>query len=841
MLSMPRSARGDHPSGRSRRSAVAAVARSSERLSAILQPLARNGTLQKAGLCAHTSDFASEVAQTAALVAFAAELLPNAKERPVLHELSALSHSRTRVKAALYELTSLAQQAAAAPAALEPGVQPIDAFYEQLLDELDPSTRRACGVYFTPAPVVSFIVRAVHRLLQERLGLADGLADTTTWGELCARDARIRLPAGTSTDTPFVHVLDPACGTGAFLLAAIDCMHDALPGKRWDRFVRDHLLARLEGIDILAAPAVIARMAIASRLRETGFAPESLEVIRVRTADALAPETWRAPQRRVTVILGNPPFAGAAPAASPWMANLMLDYKRSVRTQERQLQRLSNQYVRFLRLADWLVHEAGVGAIGWITDRGWLDGLLFGDVRRSILGMAERVHVVDLGGGSARRPAEPSDANVFAIRQPVAIACGVLRPGIERAGDVRTARISGSRDEKLAWLASHGIDAAAFARVIRHRSGRDYERWASLLDIIGTGDRKRDRALWFGTGFKTRHDGFVVGMTPEHAVEQVQRLAHRKESDDALREELHLCTTVHFDLAAAREQAERPRKELLAMVRRVAWRPFDWRYIVWSRAFVCEPKERTMRHLLHEGNLALAVLRRDRTGLGCGAFVARGLVAKDLVSNVDDALVWPLYVDTGTGLQPNLQEKFLDALSKLGSFEARDVLGYLYAVLWSPHYRDTYRQARCADFPRIPMPRSAEMFQALAGIGLRLCTTHLLEQAEVPAEAHVRAGTVVQEVRFDRGSGRAFIGRDAWFSVPAAAWDYVVGAHAVCSAWLAARRGWRLSGQEVQQFVHVVAAAKAAGALVLEVDECIERHGGWNEAFGVGRGRVDPS
>jgi hypothetical protein len=340
-----------------------------------------------------------------------------------------------------------------------------------------------------------------------------------------------------------------------------------------------------------------------------------------------------------------------------------------------------------------------------------------------------------------------------------------------------------------------------------------------------------------------------MGMTEAHAVRQVRRLARRPEGDAELMAELHLCTTAHFDIQAARERASQPPKALRGLVRSVSWRPLDHRFAVWCREFICEPKERTMRHLLQEGNVALAVLRRDRSGGGVGSFVARGLVAKDFVSNLDDALICPLFIHSDAGWGPNLNPGFVQRVSKAtglafdpspwttssarrGRFSAMDLLGYIYAILWSPRYRSDNREALCSDFPRVPITHHRALLIKLAQIGSRLCRVHLLDRVE-PWEGAccLQPGTTVQHVHYDVEAERVYVRSRRWMHVPRAAWQLVVGTHPVLEGWLTARRGMRLEQEDIGHFLRAVQALVTTAELAAAVDGAIARHGGWSRAF----------
>src|SRR5207245_2771531 len=179
-----------------------------------------------------------------------------------------------------------------------PQEDPVIHFYELFLKEYDPKKRMQRGVFFTPRPVVSFIVRSVDEILRKEFGLADGLADTATWGEMAKRHPDLKIPKGAKAEDPSVQILDPACGTGTFLVEVIDVIHQTMKAKwhhvaavsdrryvasisdqrpgpdfefhdRWNEYVSEHLLPRLYGFELMMAPYAIAHMKIGLKLYET--------------------------------------------------------------------------------------------------------------------------------------------------------------------------------------------------------------------------------------------------------------------------------------------------------------------------------------------------------------------------------------------------------------------------------------------------------------------------------------------------------------------------------------------------------------------------------------------
>ena len=350
-----------------------------------------------------------------------------------------------------------------------PQEDPVIHFYEHFLAEYDKSQKVSRGVFYTPRPVVSYIVRSVDQLLRSEFGLKDGIADTTTWGEMAARRETVTIPEGTSPDQTFVQILDPATGTGTFLVEAIDLIHKTMVEKwrghgdlkingLWNDYVPKHLLPRLHGYELLMAPYAIAHLKIGLKLHETGYRFESNERAQVYLTNALEPPADTSQitmdflpalareaeavgrvkrTRRFTVVIGNPPYLGEAGRGGKWIASLMRGEELPSRGKtlsyfevdgtplgEKNPKWLNNLYVRFTRLSQHLIERSGAGVHGFITDHSYIDKPTFRGMRWALLSAFDRLTVLDLHGNTKKKEVAPDggrDENVFDIEQGVAV------------------------------------------------------------------------------------------------------------------------------------------------------------------------------------------------------------------------------------------------------------------------------------------------------------------------------------------------------------------------------------------------------------------------------------
>ncbi|HET6913181.1 MAG TPA: hypothetical protein VFH71_07555 [Rhodanobacteraceae bacterium] len=343
---------------------------------------------------------------------------------------------------------------------------PVVHFYETFLAAYDPKMREARGVYYTPEPVVNYIVRSVDALLKREFGLKEGLAHSgkVRWKSLKADTTHGKRKSSTNISEveSWVHrvqILDPATGTGTFLYAVIQKIRERFEGNAgaWPGYVAEHLLPRLFGFELLMAPYAVAHMKLGLELEQTGydfasderlgvFLTNSLEEAHEKTGlplftQWLADESQAASRVKrdvpVMVVLGNPPYSGHSANTGEWIASLLRgeDTLNHHRTEnyfecdgaplgERNPKWLNDDYVKFIRFAQWRIEQTGHGVLAFVTNHGYLDNPTFRGMRESLLHGFDAIYLYDLHGNSKKKEKAPDggkDENVFDIQQGVAI------------------------------------------------------------------------------------------------------------------------------------------------------------------------------------------------------------------------------------------------------------------------------------------------------------------------------------------------------------------------------------------------------------------------------------
>ena len=786
---------------------------------------------------------------------------------------------------------------------------PIMHFYETFLAAYDPNLREGRGVYYTPEPVISYIVRSVDQLLKERFGCADGLADNgmTEYEYL---DGSSQPITGKSHR---VLVLDPACGTGSFLYAVTDHIREYFKNSgnagMWSGYVTEHLLPRLFGFELLMAPYAMAHLKLGMQLAAQDLPSEQQatwayqfgtdERLGVYLTNSLEQaeeqtKTMFGPLRAITdeanaaaeikrdlpimVVIGNPPYSGHSANKGQWIASLIDSYKEGFPELRRPAQAkwLSDDYVKFIRFAQWRIDQSGSGVLGFVTNHSYLDNPTFRGMRRSLMATFDEIHLLDLHGNANKRERTPDggvDQNVFDIRQGVAIGLFVKHPNSGKGparvfhADLWGKREDDSGNGKYEWLASNSIettdwdelspDAPLYLFVPRNDELLDeYSAGWSIPEIFSPNGTP-------APGIVTTHDQFAISWDAQEAASKVEQLvATSSESEARLRWRLCSQSQWQYD----RAKAELANGIWRDQIKPILYRPFDVRTTVFNSNVAVHRRDRVMRHMLAGENIGLITCRQlSQAGTvwaHCG--VTTTVMESCAISNKTKEInyVFPLYVypteqEIASGLyavgdrEPNLTSGFTDDIAQRTglafipdgpgnlreTFGPEDVFRYIYAVFHSPAYRERYNQFLRVDFPRVPSPGSVGLFRELADLGSRLVETHLLRSEgvsatpvgfPVPGDNVVAAGYPKYAPGDVDDDGRVYINTSQYFAgVAPAVWEFRIGGYQPMDKWLKDRRRRALSTYpDVEHYGRMAAAIAQTIAQISEIDGVIENAGG---------------
>lgn len=720
---------------------------------------------------------------------------------------------------------------------------PMIHFYEDFLAAYDSGLRKDRGVWYTPLPVVKFIVRAVDFILEKSFGLPDGLA-TRDKVEIEVEEDSTYGKKSTKKVKKLVHkvqMLDPATGTGTFLAECVNRIYTKFAEHtgKWKSYVKDDLLPRLNGFEILMASYTMAHVKLDMVLANTGYThsgdgrfnifltnslEEQAESIGPLFAAALGEEANAAKFIKrdcpVMVVMGNPPYSGISKNNGKWIQELVEEYKREPGTKDKLKERknwLNDDYVKFIRLAESYVERNHEGVLAFINNHGFIDNPTFRGMRWHLLETFDEIYVLNLHGNSMKHEVSPDggkDENVFSITVGTSINIFV-KTGKKKKGElamVHYADVFGSKKAKYEYLEETLFDDVAFKKVspsspyyfFSPKNDRGKEEYLKGFGLTELMPNNRTAVLTMG-------DSFVVADTKQELVDRIEDLNANSYTEEQLKEKYGLGKNyAAFVLSGLPLNTEEK-------IVKYAYRPFDYRWVCFDSKTVWRQRMEVMKHLYRKENVAMTVCKQLATSEWNLVNVAEGVVDDCFVSNrtKERGYVFPLYLyeeNFGkTEKRPNFNVEVYDKIAAAVKCKPspEDVFDYIYAVLHTPEYRSKYKEFLKVDFPRIPYPKSAAVFDRLVAFGGELRNAHLLKdkhsQFEKVAAFAVEGENVVEGVRFDEG--RVYINGSQYFgNVSEDIFNIYIGGYQPAQKWLKDRKGRALTNDDCDHYQSIILA-----------------------------------
>jgi len=721
-------------------------------------------------------------------------------------------------------------------------------FYETFLAAYNPTKRRARGVWYTPEPIVNFIVRAVDEVLQTEFSLAGGLSDTSkitiNWdtGQTDKKSKPIKI----RKEVHRVQILDPATGTGTFLAEVIKQIAPKIKGVAegmWSSYIERELIPRLHGFEILMASYAMCHMKLDMILTELGYKPSSssprLSVYLTNSLEEGEPANQTLPFAQwlsnevkqantvkrdmpIMCVIGNPPYSVSSTNKGPWITQLTEPYKRDL--DETSVNALSDDYVKFLRLAEHFIEKNGNGIVGMVTNNSFLDGVVHRKMRLRFRETFDSIYVLNLHGDSNKKEKSPDgspDKNVFDIKQGVSVLIATKRGASSALAKVWSADVFGSREEKYNLLLQGRLSTVPFVQVpendVYHffankvfSDAGAYEAGFQITELFGEGR----------SGVKFRKDNLLI--TSNFTRGDAIAMVHDVQTLDvpSLLKKYKIKETPDWKVENQRQNFAGSADEDII---EVAYRPLDFRFTYYPLGRINriiprgDSRHGLMRHMIGGPNFALVVGRQNKSG------AVNHFLAVDKVSEMKtgestiQSYHFPLYLypseaDLDQGRRINFDPKLfkqIQALAddpKLGKPDELAVFDYIYGVLHCPAYRKAYAEFLKIDFPRIPWPVSAKEFWQLSDKGSNLRRLHLMDPAAIgntPFSFKGEGDAVVSKPRYE--GGKVWINETQYFdSVSQVSWDFFIGGYQPAQKWLKDRQGRALSFDDVKHYQSVL-------------------------------------
>lgn len=728
---------------------------------------------------------------------------------------------------------------------------PVIHFYEDFLKEYDSQQRIRLGAFYTPLPVVRFIVRSVDAILKKEFNLSQGLADTEKIEITKTVQGQKR-----KEQVHEVQILDPAVGTGTFLNEVIRFIHQSFEGQqgRWASYVDNDLLPRLHGFELMMAPYTIAHLKLGMTLREMGYnsfskrlgvyLTNSLEeghklegtlFESIGFMNSIAEESIEASkiknEKPIMVVLGNPPYSVSSSNKAEWIQNLIKVYKKDLG--EQNVNALSDDYVKFIRFAEHFVEKNGKGVVAMITNNAFLDGIVHRQMRKHLLETFDDLYILNLHGSTKRKKIVSNggkDENVFDIQQGVSISIFVRKTKNKtKLGRVHYAEMQGLRKYKYEKLNTASVDTEKWSNIEASKTSyffvpKDFEFSSDYIKGFSVNDLFKI----FGSGVKFRKDNLLVKkhFYPESVKWMLERMQDTEAS--VLHKEYDFSDTKDWELSIKRKLFKAGDLE---NVRPVQYRPFDIRYTYYPLERISEIIPRgdsrmsLMKNLI-KPNIAFITSRQFGGGEHFICFLSKNITE---ISSQPYAPynIFPIYLyhDDGTktvNFNGEILEKIKSNLQ--GEVKPEDVLDYIYAVLHSPSYREKYKEFLKIDFPRVPYPKDNETFWRLVKKGRELRALHLMESPklrEFVTTFPESGSNVVEKLKYE--DGKVYINEIQYFgNVSEIAWNFYIGGYQPAQKWLKDRKSRTLSNQDLEYYQKIIVALKETDRIMKEIDENID-------------------
>jgi len=763
---------------------------------------------------------------------------------------------------------------------------PIIHFYETFLSEYDPKLRKARGVWYTPAPVVNFIVRAVDDILKTEFNLPQGLADnskTKIKVNIQATDKRYK--EGLKTVEEEVHrvqILDPAAGTGTFLAEVVKQIYAKFKTQQgiWSDYVETNLIPRLNGFEILMASYAMAHLKLDLLFKETGYKPTTgangkgrLRVYLTNSLEESHPETgtlfanWLSTEANeanyikrdtpVMCVIGNPPYSGESANKGEWIMNLMEDYKMEPggkeRLKEQNSKFINDDYVKFLRYSQHFIEKNGSGVLAFINPHGFLDNPTFRGMRWNLLKTYDMIYTIDLHGNSKKKEIAPDgspDVNVFDIMQGVSVNLFIKtgKKKVNESGKVMHYDLFGLRDSKYDFLNSRTLKTIPFEEILNTAPYYFFiKKDLNVQNSYDLGLRLNELFLKNSLGIQTHRDSFAIAIDKRVLGDRITDFYDKDLTNSELITKYKLKETTEWKL-----NKNRIGKFEFSSLVKIDYRFFDTRFIYYSPNIIDRDRKSIMQHL-SESNLALTVSKQQSSSAFRHVFLSRNMQESCLISlqTKEGGYTFPLYlynvdkaqqtIGESTERTPNLNPEIVKEIEvKLGltfvnekvlnneskSFAPIDILDYLYAVLHSPTYRETYKEFLKIDFPRVPYPKDKKTFWKLAKLGGELRQVHLLESPIVEkfkTKYPVSGDNIVEKPNFvtvKSAIGKVYINNAQYFDgVPESAWNFYIGGYQPAQKWLKDRKGRKLEFDDILHYQKMIVALTETGRLMGEIDK----------------------
>ncbi|ACV24186.1 type ISP restriction/modification enzyme [Methanocaldococcus fervens] len=714
-------------------------------------------------------------------------------------------------------------------------------FYEDFLASYNPELRKSKGVYYTPLPVVEFIVNSVDEILRDRFGKR-------------LHDENVRI-------------LDPATGTGTFLAVVLKRVHKNVKHTLFQAYLKERLLKNIYGFEILISPYLVAHLKLSMLLHNWHITLRGEERFNIYLTNAL--DLMRSPKQsglfervldkereeadkvkkevNIFAVIGNPPYETRKDET--YIQNLLKDYINGLGVEkERSRNALQDDYVKFIRFAQWKIEQNGKGIVGFITNNSYLDGLVHRRMRQCLMEVFDEIYILNLHGNVRRGE---KDENVFDIQQGVCIGIFIkLREGRHKAEDCKVYYYSivhdaglTKREEKYEFLENNTVKTVEWKEINPKEPyyffvpkdlslEEEYNKFLKLDEIFEINS----------SGVETQNDSVAIAYTPEEMKKRIMDFVNLNE--DELRKKYNIKDKSTWKLKTAKEAILEDyrifdndfNKMFEKRLKPNLYRPFDIRWTYYhpkSSKFIGRPRYNVMKHFIlgenigfvlpklsiYDGVLSTYVLITDKPA------DKHALLASKAVVNRSITVVIPLYqyienkITKEVQKVPNIKKDILKLIKQKYNATPEDFLYYIYAILHDPKYREKYKEFLKIDFPRIPL-YDKETFEKYKEIGKKLVELHLMKNIPTIDPDIDGDNLKVESVKYDKKKKGVKINKETiLLGIDEDVWEFKIGGYKVIEKYLKGRKGKKLTIDELEHICKVVYIIKETIKLMKELEK----------------------
>lgn len=749
---------------------------------------------------------------------------------------------------------------------------PIIHFYETFLQFYDSKKKKEIGVYYTPEPIVNFMVETVDQLLKTELEIDAGLADYST---IEINNKQIHL----------VQILDPATGTGTFLTEIIRKIYKSFRNQKgsWDNHVTEHLIPRLHGFELMMPVYAMAHLRIYFLLKELSetkikndlpklgiYLTNSIGDLPIQTGTSL--ESWLLKESEeaisitkkypIMVVLGNPPYNFNANKKGFFINDLINKYTKDPNGQKLEVpsfKPIYDDYIKFIALAQNYIEKREEGIVAYICPSGFLDNITFRGMRYSLLTTFTNIYILNLHGDSKKTPTLNSERNnnVFDVQHGVAIVFFIKTKILQQQkaqrskfARVRYANLFGTREYKYDVLWNNHFQTIHWKEITPKANNYLLIPWDdSKQKKYNKGFRITDLFIKYSTGIDTGKDEFCIHFNKENLKQTIDTFL-ALDNNSAKQQ---------FNLTTSSRNIDNTRNDLannnLNLVK-INYRAFDQRYTYYTgncNGFHNKPNDEIMANFLAKKNIGLLICKQSKKNDFTHIFITDCIAVASCISNETNSrcYLFPLYIfcpeqkllyDIEKKHNFNLEivTKIIDSINlefitkeqktERNQVTPLDLLDYVYGILYSPHYRKKYNEFLCQDFPKIAYPKGQAEFFELVQLGSELRKLHLLKSSysqklitEYQKVGNNKVENIISEKSFILNSaqttmGVVYINRTQYFSkISKKVWQFTIGNYQPAQKWLKSRQGKKLTLEEIRLYKEILASINRS----LEITENI--------------------